>query len=60
MSKAYYLWNIGCQMNQADADRLAEALQARGYRPTPDPEQADLLLLNTCVVRQSAEDRVMG
>lgn len=60
MSKTYYLWNIGCQMNQADADRLAEALQARGYRSTPDPARADLLLLNTCVVRQSAEDRVIG
>lgn len=47
-------------MNQADADRLAEALQARGYQPTLAPEEADLLVLNTCVVRQSAEDRVIG
>lgn len=58
--RRYYLWNIGCQMNRADADRLAEALEARGYRATRDPSDADLMLLNTCVVRQSAEDKVIG
>jgi tRNA-2-methylthio-N6-dimethylallyladenosine synthase len=56
----YYLWNIGCQMNQADARHVAEELDSRGYRATPTPERADLLILNTCVVRQSAEDRVLG
>ena len=60
MSKRYYLWNIGCQMNQADARRAAEALELRGYAPTREPQRADLLLLNTCVVRQSAEDKVLG
>ncbi len=47
-------------MNQADAYRIGEALERRGYLPTQDPEEADLLLLNTCVVRKSAEDRVIG
>lgn len=56
----YYLWNIGCQMNQADARRLAEALEARGIGATRAPEDADLMILNTCVVRQSAEDKVVG
>jgi tRNA-2-methylthio-N6-dimethylallyladenosine synthase len=56
----YYLWNIGCQMNQADAARLGEALQARGYAPTREPSEAAILILNTCVVRQSAEDKVLG
>lgn len=56
----YYLWNIGCQMNRADAYRISEALERRGYLPTQDPEEADLLLLNTCVVRKSAEDKVVG
>ncbi|MHB1296245.1 MAG: tRNA (N6-isopentenyl adenosine(37)-C2)-methylthiotransferase MiaB [Anaerolineae bacterium] len=60
MPKHYYLWNIGCQMNRSDAARAAEALEARGYRPVALPEQADILLLNTCVVRQSAEDKVLG
>ncbi len=56
----YYLWNIGCQMNRADAHRIGEALERRGYLPTRDPDEADLILLNTCVVRQSAEDKVVG
>ena len=56
--RRYYLWNIGCQMNQADARRIAEALDARGLAPSRTPEQADLMILNTCVVRQSAEDRL--
>ena len=56
----YYLWNSGCQMNQADSDRLAQGLERRGLAPTRDPKQAAVLLLNTCVVRQSAEDRALG
>jgi tRNA-2-methylthio-N6-dimethylallyladenosine synthase len=47
-------------MNRADAHRLSEELEKRGYRPTTQPEAADLIVLNTCVVRQSAEDRVVG
>ena len=56
----YYLWNSGCQMNQADADRLAQGLERRGLVPTRDPKAATILVLNTCVVRQSAEDRALG
>jgi tRNA-2-methylthio-N6-dimethylallyladenosine synthase len=56
----YYLWTIGCQMNFADSRRAAEELEKIGYRETPRPQDADLILLNTCVVRQSAEDRVTG
>lgn len=56
----YYLWNIGCQMNRADARRIAEELERRGYTATQRPAAADLILLNTCVVRQSAEDKVVG
>ncbi len=58
--KSYYLWNIGCQMNRADAYRVGEELQKRGYGPTRQPEAADVIVLNTCVVRQSAEDKVTG
>jgi tRNA-2-methylthio-N6-dimethylallyladenosine synthase len=56
----YYLWTIGCQMNFADSRRAAEELQKLGYREADRPQDADLILLNTCVVRQSAEDRVTG
>ena len=56
----YYLWTIGCQMNFADSRQAAEELQKLGYREVDRPQDADLILLNTCVVRQSAEDKVTG
>lgn len=56
----YYLWTIGCQMNFADSRQAAEALENLGYRQVGRPQDADLILLNTCVVRQSAEDKVVG
>jgi tRNA-2-methylthio-N6-dimethylallyladenosine synthase len=58
--KCYYLLTIGCQMNDADSWRIAEELESLGYAATPQPEEADVLVLNTCVVRQSAEDKVYG
>lgn len=56
----YYLWTIGCQMNMADSRRAAEELEKLGFRKARQPEAADLVVLNTCVVRQSAEDKVLG
>jgi tRNA-2-methylthio-N6-dimethylallyladenosine synthase len=56
----YHVWTIGCQMNVADSQRTASALERLGYEPTSDPAQADVIVLNTCVVRQSAEDKVYG
>ena len=50
----------GCQMNIADAERMAGQLAAIGYERTDDMMQADLILLNTCCVRETAEDRVYG
>jgi len=47
-------------MNDADSARAAEALEQRGFERVEDPHKADVLLLNTCVVRQSAEDKVRG
>ncbi|UCC63441.1 MAG: tRNA (N6-isopentenyl adenosine(37)-C2)-methylthiotransferase MiaB [Anaerolineae bacterium] len=58
--KRYHIWTIGCQMNRADSRQVAEQLEALGYQPTPDARQADVIVLNTCVVRQSAEDRAVG
>jgi len=58
--KRYHIWTIGCQMNRADSRQLAEKLEALGYQPTPDAKQADVIVLNTCVVRQSAEDKTIG
>lgn len=58
--KHYHIWTIGCQMNVADSRRTAEGLERLGYRWTKWAEEADLIVLNTCVVRQSAEDKVLG
>lgn len=54
----FHIWTIGCQMNEADARYLDEQLRAAGHEPCDDPRQADLVILNSCVVRQSAEERV--
>lgn len=56
----YYIWTIGCQMNVADSQRVASALEKLGYHPSPRAEDADVIVLNTCVVRQSAEDKAYG
>ncbi|MFH0941672.1 MAG: MiaB/RimO family radical SAM methylthiotransferase [Chloroflexota bacterium] len=56
----YYVWTIGCQMNQAESERLGGYLARRGYEAASDPVSADLVILNSCVVRQSAENRVLG
>ncbi len=47
-------------MNAADARRLARSLEALGYMPSKTAEAADVIVLNTCVVRQSAEDKALG
>jgi len=56
----YAIWTLGCQMNVADSQLLASELEKRGHVAAPQPEQADILVLNTCVVRQSAEDKGMN
>jgi tRNA-2-methylthio-N6-dimethylallyladenosine synthase len=56
-----YLKTFGCQMNEYDSARMADVLRAAGgYEPTDDPEQADLLLLNTCSVREKAQEKVFS
>jgi len=58
--KKYYIWSMGCQMNTADTRRVASKLEALGYLPAQHEHEADLIVLNTCVVRQSAEDKASG
>lgn len=58
--KCYHIWTIGCQMNRADSRQLADQLEALGYQPTSDAKRADVIVLNTCVVRQSAENKAVG
>lgn len=56
--KSYYIYTYGCQMNIADSERLAHQLESVGYAPTEDVNSADLILLNTCAVRELAETKV--
>ena len=51
---------IGCQMNTADSERLSSALEYSGLTSVDTHDKADVIVLNSCVVRQSAEDRVVG
>jgi tRNA-2-methylthio-N6-dimethylallyladenosine synthase len=60
MDKKYHIWTEGCQMNVADSQRVASALERLGYQDTRQAEEADVIVLNTCVVRQSAEDKAYG
>ncbi len=53
----YYIWTLGCQMNVADSQRLASELEKLGLRAADAPEAADVLVVNTCVVRQGAEEK---
>jgi tRNA-2-methylthio-N6-dimethylallyladenosine synthase len=56
----YFEWTVGCQMNKADSEELANILEARGYERTLGAEAADLIFLNSCSVRQNAENRIIG
>jgi tRNA-2-methylthio-N6-dimethylallyladenosine synthase len=56
----YHIWTIGCQMNKAESERLASYLEGMGYQPVATADQADLVVVNSCVVRQSAENRVVN
>lgn len=56
----YYLRSFGCQMNEHDAERLRYLLEAEGVTPVAAPEAADVLVYNTCTVRESADERVAG
>ena len=60
MDMKYHIWTEGCQMNVADSQRLGSALERLGYSHTDQAEEADIIVLNTCVVRQSAEDKATG
>ena len=58
--QSYYVWTVGCQMNKADSERLESALGQMGLAPGESARDADVVVLNSCVVRASAEDRVVG
>ena len=60
MPKKFYIETYGCQMNVADSEVVASVLSDAGYRPAPGIKEADLILVNTCSIRENAEQRIWG
>lgn len=60
MGKKYYTITYGCQMNESDTERINGQLEELGYRPAEEMEDADIVIMNTCSVRQNAEEKVYG
>ncbi|MGH9070380.1 MAG: MiaB/RimO family radical SAM methylthiotransferase [Acidimicrobiales bacterium] len=60
MARKFYIRTFGCQMNEADSERLAGVLEADGMEPTTDLEGADVVVLNTCCIRENADNKLYG
>ena len=60
MKEKYFIRTYGCQMNENDSEKLAGVLKNEGYQATEDIEDADIIILNTCCVRENAELKVFG
>ena len=58
MAKKYLIETFGCQMNVHDSERMAGLLDEAGYEPTDDEREADVVVINTCSVRERAEEKL--
>ena len=56
----YYILTMGCQLNENDSEKLCGMVEEMGYQPTDDYKEADLVIFNTCCVRENAEDKLFG
>ena len=56
----FHVWTLGCQMNRSDSEEMAGALAAAGCRETAEMDEADLLVINSCAIREQAEQKVIG
>jgi len=56
----FAIWTLGCQMNKSDSEEMAGRLLAAGCEPAPSFEAADLIVINTCAIREAAEAKVIG
>ena len=56
----YYILTMGCQLNENDSEKLCGMIEEMGYKPTDKYQEADLVLFNTCCVRENAEDKLFG
>jgi tRNA-2-methylthio-N6-dimethylallyladenosine synthase len=59
-ARTYFIRTFGCQMNEHDSERAAGVLETMGYQPAGDAESADLVLFNTCAVRENADNKLYG
>jgi tRNA-2-methylthio-N6-dimethylallyladenosine synthase len=57
---AFYVWTLGCQMNRSDSEEMAGRLLAAGCAEAPTMDSADLIVINTCAIREAAEAKVIG
>jgi len=60
VTRTFHIRTFGCQMNEHDSERLAGLLIADGLEPTDDVESADVVLLNTCCIRENADNKLYG
>ncbi|MDV3428936.1 MAG: tRNA (N6-isopentenyl adenosine(37)-C2)-methylthiotransferase MiaB [Bacillota bacterium] len=60
MNKKFYIETWGCQMNEEDSEKLSGMLKGKGYQATDELKEADLVIYNTCCVRENAEQKVYG
>ena len=58
--RSYHLTTFGCQMNEHDSERMKGMLESLGYREAPTRDEADLILFNTCSIREKADNRLVG
>jgi tRNA-2-methylthio-N6-dimethylallyladenosine synthase len=56
----YHIWTVGCQMNKAESEKLSRLLESAGHIAAGCIEEAGLVVVNSCIVRQHAEDRVVN
>ena len=56
----FHVWTLGCQMNQSDSEEMAGALLAAGCTESPTMETADLIVINSCAIRETAEAKIIG
>ena len=56
----FYMWTLGCQMNRSDSEEMAGRLLAAGLAEAPSMDAADLVVINTCAIREAAEAKVIG
>ena len=60
LGKTYYVFTYGCQGNEADSEVMSGILEGLGYTKSVDPMNSDVVLLNTCAIRENAEQRIWG